>query len=209
MKEGGMNLPSTTEQIWAGGSSSLRREAAWQGAALRAAGSARPWRRGAGLAQAAGGARDWQPAARRPGASLVPARAWQVAAVRAAVEEATERRRSRRRVRFFFFRRMDGVRSRVGGRKGKAGVMGITRTRSTRMEPLRPPDFESPTQPASTRYIPLRLAPTLPNPHPNTPKTGRTQPGRTQHPIQTHGRRTRRKWCLQASELHHSAICRL
>ena len=154
---------------------------------------ARPRRRGAGLGQAAGGARAWQPAARRPGASLVPARAWQVAAVRAA------RRRSGRQWRrrpsgggrgdgcASFLRMMDGVRSRVGGRKGKTGVMGITRMRSTRMEPLRPPDFESPTQPASTRYIPLRLAPTLPNPHPNTPKMGRTQPGQTQHPNQTHG----------------------
>ena len=50
-----------------GGSSSLRREAAWRGAALRAAGGTRPWRRGASLAQAAGGARAWRQAARGPG----------------------------------------------------------------------------------------------------------------------------------------------
>ena len=38
-----------------GGSNSLRREEAWRGEALDAAGGARPWRRGAGLAGGSGG----------------------------------------------------------------------------------------------------------------------------------------------------------
>ena len=111
-----MNLPSTTEQIWAGGSSNLRREQQLaEGGGLAGCGPARGWQRtpvearrgpGAGgrwrAGLAAGGAQAWRIPGPRAGLAGggSPGGA---AEVQAAVEEATERRRSRRRVRFFFF----------------------------------------------------------------------------------------------------------